>query len=117
MFVFDCSPEVLIHDGVVVTLDGHLLEVDVEIVAAKNGGGALRVHRGLNKVGARIFKVFRPSAQTGGKFAQPVKKDKNFPILCLLHIINNIATFRAVALNTLSLSLTDSQTSGQNLRK
>ena len=80
MFVFDCSPEVLIHDGVVVTLDGHLLEVDVEIVAAKNGGGALRVHRGLDKVGARIFKVFRPSAQTGGKFAQPVNKDKNFPV-------------------------------------
>ena len=73
MFVFDCSPEVLIHDGVVVTLDGHLLEVDVEVVAAKNRGGALRVHRGLNKVGARIFKVFRASAQTGGEICKTRK--------------------------------------------
>ena len=80
MFVFDRSPEVLIHNGVVVTLDGHLLKVDVEIVAAKNGGGALRVDRGLNKVGARIFKVFRASTQTGRKFAQPENKYKNFPV-------------------------------------
>ena len=29
-------PEVLVHDGVVVALDGHLLQVVVAVVAAKN---------------------------------------------------------------------------------
>ena len=58
MFVFDCSPEVLIHDGVVVALDGHLLKVVVAVVAAEDRGGALRVDRGLHEVGARVLQVF-----------------------------------------------------------
>ena len=32
--------------------------VDVKVVAAKNRGGALRVDRGLNEVGARVLQVF-----------------------------------------------------------
>ena len=55
--VFGRLPEVLVHDGVVVALDGHLLEVVVAVVAAEHGGGALRVDRGLHKVGARVLQV------------------------------------------------------------
>ena len=36
VFAFDRPPEVLVHDGVVVALDGHLLQVVVTVVAAKN---------------------------------------------------------------------------------
>ena len=51
------TPEVLVHDGVVVALDGHLLEVVVAIVAAEHRGRALRVDRRLHEVGARVFEV------------------------------------------------------------
>ena len=57
IFAYGLQPEVLVHDGVVVTLDGHLLEVCVAVVAAENRGGALRVNRGLHKIGARVLKV------------------------------------------------------------
>ena len=55
--VFGRPPEVLVHDGVVVALDGHLLEVVVAVVAAEHGGVPLRVDRGLHKVGARVLQV------------------------------------------------------------
>ena len=60
------TPEVLVHDGVVVALDGHLLEVVVAVVAAEHRGGALRVDRRLHEVGARVFEVLRSCAQAGG---------------------------------------------------
>ena len=60
------KPEVLVHDGVVVALDGHLLEVVVAIVAAEHRGRALRVDRCLHEVGARVFEVLRSCAQAGG---------------------------------------------------
>ena len=60
------KPEVLVHDGVVVALDGHLLEVVVAVVAAEHRGGALRVDRRLHEVGARVFEVLRSCAQAGG---------------------------------------------------
>ena len=61
------APEVLVHDGVVVALDGHLLEVVVAVVAAvEHRGGALRVDRRLHEVGAGVFEVLRSCAQAGG---------------------------------------------------
>ena len=50
-------PDILVHDGVVVALDGHLLEVVVAVVAAEHRGRALRVDRCLHEVGARVFEV------------------------------------------------------------
>ena len=64
--VFDRSPEVLVHDGVVVALDGHLLEVVVAVVAAEHRGRPLRVDRRLHEVGAWVFEVLRSCAQAGG---------------------------------------------------
>ena len=86
------------------------LQQRTEEVRFESTGVWTKLAHGYSRCSERALRL-------GGKYAQPVNKDKNFPVLCLLHIINNIATFRAVALNTLSLSLTDSQTSGQNLRK
>ena len=56
--MFGRPPEVLVHDGVVVALDGHLLEVVVAVVAAEHGGVPLRVDRGLHEVGTRLLQVF-----------------------------------------------------------
>ena len=51
------APEVLVHNGVVVALYSHLLEVVVAVVATEHRRAALRVHRGLHKVGARVLQV------------------------------------------------------------
>ena len=60
------KPEVLVHDRVVVALDGHLLEVVVAVVAAEHRGRPLRVDRRLHEVGAGVFEVLRSCAQAGG---------------------------------------------------
>ena len=60
------APEVLVHDRVVVALDGHLLEVVVAVVAAEHRGRPLRVDRRLHEVGARVLEVLRSCAQAEG---------------------------------------------------
>ena len=128
------KPEVLVHDGVVVALDGHLLEVVVAIVAAEHRGRALRVDRCLHEVGARVFEVLWSCAQAGGisdhlmklphessvKVLESCAQTFSYLVFQAIRMTKNVnlaikVTFPVVAWSSLSLSLTGLQNIDRNL--